>query len=238
MGRINSFGNFLLHILFPARCVFCGKAMPAGTKLLCCKDCMKQLPYVKECCPICGYNTSFGSTVCFHCNKKHPPFEKHVSVFWYKNQVQRAILRYKFYRHPSYHTTFAQFMLMQIREPQVFDCITSVPLTPERLRSRGYDQTALLATYLSKATGIPYLPTMKRVKKGVPRARLNYIQRRQTIRGAFEILKDTSVRDKVVLLVDDVYTTGLTVQECSRVLLRAGAAKVFVLTIATTHFQN
>jgi ComF family protein len=114
-----------------------------------------------------------------------------------------------------------------------FDVIVPVPLHPKRLRWRGFNQSLLLARQISRAYGTPTDPFMlRRVKETPPQTQLTEDERRKNMRNAFALDAEKSLKDKTVLLVDDVYTSGATVNECSLTLKRGGAREVYVLTLA------
>jgi competence protein ComFC len=113
------------------------------------------------------------------------------------------------------------------------DTIVPVPLHPKRLRWRGFNQSVLLARQIGRIYSIPLdCFTLYRSKDTPPQTQLPEEDRRKNMRGAFALTPKASLEDKCFLLVDDVYTSGATVNECSRVLKRGGAREVFVLTLA------
>ena len=115
------------------------------------------------------------------------------------------------------------------------DFLVPVPLHRKRLRERGFNQALLLAKELSRRTEIPYQGRMLQKRKATPpQVQLNGGEREKGIKGAFHITDREGVEGKTILLIDDVYTTGATVNECSKVLIRGGAKRVDVLTLAHT----
>jgi ComF family protein len=113
------------------------------------------------------------------------------------------------------------------------DLIVPVPLHPKRLRWRGFNQSVLLARQVSRAYATPMdLFVLARCRETPPQTQLSEEERRKNMRGAFAVNARTSIKEKTILLVDDVYTSGATVNECSRALRRAGAKGVYVLTLA------
>ncbi len=113
------------------------------------------------------------------------------------------------------------------------ELIVPVPLHPKRLRWRGFNQSLLLARQVSRAYGTPVDPfVVVRRRETPPQTQLTEEERRRNMRGAFAVNSGTPIKNKTILLVDDVYTSGATVNECSRVLRRAGAKAVYVLTLA------
>jgi ComF family protein len=114
-----------------------------------------------------------------------------------------------------------------------FELILSVPLHPRRLRQRGFNQSLLLARCVSRAHSIPLdFASLQRTRHTEPQTQLSGPERQKNIRGAFEVRRAGAIAEKHILLIDDVFTTGSTVQECAKVLLKAGAKQVDVLTLA------
>ena len=114
-----------------------------------------------------------------------------------------------------------------------FDLLIPVPLHPQRLKERGFNQALLLVKELNHRTGIPYRKqVLKKVRPTIPQVNLTGLEREKGVRGSFQIMEGEEVEGRSILLVDDVYTTGATVNECSKVLLAAGAARIDVFTLA------
>jgi ComF family protein len=114
-----------------------------------------------------------------------------------------------------------------------FELILCVPLHPRRLRQRGFNQSLLLARRVSRAHSIPLnFTALQRTRHTQPQTQLSGPERQKNIRGAFEVRRPEAIAEKEILLIDDVFTTGATVQECAKVLLKAGAKRVDVLTLA------
>ncbi len=154
----------------------------------------------------------------------------------YEGSLQEAIHRWK-YEGKSYLTPFfAEWMtegLNRYWESDFFDLLIPVPLHPQRLRERGFNQVLLLVKEISSRTGIPYRKTILQKKRPtIPQVTLSGPEREKGLRGAFHVIGREELMGKSVLLVDDVYTTGATVNECSRALRRGGAKRVDVLTLA------
>ena len=114
----------------------------------------------------------------------------------------------------------------------LFDLVIPVPLHPQRLRERGFNQALLLAKEVSRRLGIPCRKqVLEKRRPTVPQVRLSGTEREKGVRGTFFLRKEEEVKEKGILLVDDVYTTGATVNECARVLLAGGAKRVDVFTL-------
>lgn len=150
--------------------------------------------------------------------------------------MREAVHQFKYGRKVSLGKTLGRLMARGCRdflEDCEADIIMPVPLHPKRLRWRGFNQAALLARQVSRAYAVPLDPfTLKRTRATQPQTQLNEPERRRNVRGAFALRTASALEGKKVLLVDDIYTSGATVNECSRTLKKGGAATVHVLTLA------
>ncbi len=154
----------------------------------------------------------------------------------YEGSLREAIHRWK-YEGKTYLTPFfAEWMaegLNRYWESHSFDLLIPVPLHRKRLRERGFNQVLLLVKEISSRTGIPYRKTILQKKKPtIPQVTLSGLEREKGLGGAFHVIGREELTERSVLLVDDVYTTGATVNECSKMLRRGGATRVDVLTLA------
>ncbi|HXX33569.1 MAG TPA: ComF family protein [Thermodesulfobacteriota bacterium] len=154
----------------------------------------------------------------------------------FEGSLQEAIHRWK-YEGKTYLTPFfAEWIaegLNRYWKPGSLDLLIPVPLHPLRLRERGFNQALLLVKDLSRRTGIPYRKKILQKKKPtIPQVNLGGVEREKGVRGTFYVVDKKELLGMWVLLVDDVYTTGATVNECSKVLLVGGAERVDVLTLA------
>jgi ComF family protein len=154
----------------------------------------------------------------------------------YEGPLQEAIHQWKYEDKEYLSVLFAEWMaegFYRYWRSTVFDLLIPVPLHKERLRERGFNQALLLVKELSHRTGIPYRRRILRKKSpAVPQVKLSGAEREKGVRGTFEMIGKEKVVGRSILLVDDVYTTGATVNECSKVLLAGGAERVDVLTLA------
>jgi ComF family protein len=186
-------------------------------------------------CKICAepFSSEYAD-ICGTCLKNTPPFTKAITYGLYEGVLAEAINQFKFHAVKRLSKPLGT-LLIGLFFPQV-DCIVPVPLTIKRLRERGFNQSLLIARFVSKETGIPLLMDVLRKKKDtLPQLGLSAKERRLNIKNAFEIVG--TIKGLRILLVDDVMTTGATVSECSRQLLKAFAQEVFVLTLARARFQ-
>jgi ComF family protein len=221
----------LINILYPSRCPLC-----EGTshKFICsplCKDCWSHIrQYTGPSCRICALPFSSElSSICAQCFQKLPPFSKVINFGIYEGALAEAIHQLKFQGVRRISKPLA--LLISNMSIPVVDGIVPVPLHIKSLRERGFNQSLLVARKLSRSLRIPlFMDMLIKKKETPPQIGLSARQRRGNIRNAFSVTGD--VKDMRILLFDDVMTTGATVRECSRELLKAGAREVIVLTLA------
>lgn len=226
-------------LFYPYHCVVCMRNVAAGITL--CDKCVGEAPRIKS--PFCracsqpyGGEGSEPVGICHNCGNRHFHFQCAVSRYKSLHLVRDLIHRFKyrgdFYlRHQLASWLIEGFCDARIQEtaPQAF---VPVPLYPARLRQREYNQSQELALLLCKSTGIACMNALRRLRSTATQTRLSRQQRMENLRNAFEMRKDKSVLGMHLLLIDDVFTTGSTADECSRVLMTSGAASVRVLTVA------
>ena len=153
----------------------------------------------------------------------------------YEGPLQEAIHHWKYEGKIGLSPIFGEWMAERLAyywDPKCFDLILPVPLHKQRLRERGFNQAFLLVRELSRRTGIPYRMNVLQKKRPIlPQVQLSGAEREKGVRKSFDILNGEEMEGKTILLVDDVYTTGATVNECSKVLLGGGAARIDVFTL-------
>ncbi len=159
-------------------------------------------------------------------------FDQALSVGYFEGPLREAIHRFKYSPCRSLGKPLAAWAAKHIR-PVAVDCIMPVPLHVSRLRQRGFNQALVLASELSTGFALPLVyDNLARVRPTRPQVELSGEERVKNVTGAFALRRPGEVRDRDVLLVDDVHTTGATMNECAAVLKDAGAARVTALTIA------
>ena len=217
------------NALLPQDCFLC--AAPAGDRLLC-PSCVASLPHLtSERCPVCALPAP-GAAVCGACLKQMPHFDATQAVFRYEFPLDRLIQSLK-YAHRLASADFLGRALAQSLVPFRPDLILPVPLAPARLAERGFNQALELARPLARALGVPLeIRSIHRRRDTAPQASLPWKERKQNIRHAFEC--EIDLTGKTVLVVDDVMTTGATLDELARTLKSHGATSVenFVLARA------
>lgn len=216
--------------------VFPGKA---GGKVIC-RDCLDSLrPDRSPHCPVCGrfFDGAGGPHVCGPCLNRTPPFTRHRSYAKYAAQAKDVVLLFKYRGHEPLGRALAGLIDRELGlEEDLWngvEAVVPVPLHPGKLRRRGYNQAAVLARHLAKLRGLPFVGNrLLKTRNNPAQMSLDAAEREANVRGAYLVKKPGPLDGRVVLLVDDVFTTGATVAECSRVLLQAGAVEVRAITFA------
>ena len=222
-------------LLFPRRCPVCHEAAEEPEELAC-RICRTRLPYVREpSCRKCGKPLlSDEKEYCQDCARKRHVFLQGKAPFVYDQVMRESITRYKYGGRREYAAFYAEEILRKCAREAVFwkgDVLVPVPLHWSRKRKRGYNQAALLARELSKRCGIPADETLlRRVRRTRAQKDLNDQERLANLKGAFSVPKG-SISYRNIILVDDIYTTGSTIDEAARVLKENGAQTVFFLCI-------
>ena len=208
----------ILDLLFPPKCIFCGRFLSKGAECLC-EKCETGLPFTT------------GAQV----SQKGEFYDECVSPLRYEDDVRKSILRFKFKGAAAYAECYGQLMAACIREnlSGKFDLITWVPLSTKRAKTRGYDQAMLLA--LAVALELDDVAVEALVKTANVQAQSTISDkemRRANVSGVYELKDKELIEGKRILLIDDIITTGSTLAECARVLLISGAESVVCATLA------
>jgi len=229
----------LFQFFLPSQCHCCEKFLEEREKGIC-PDCLSKIRWIEPpFCSVCG--TPFASKgvdnhPCGDCVIKRKYFTMARALGYYEGSLQEAIHQWKYEGKTSFNPIFGEWMTEGLNRywgRGFFDLLIAVPLHRKRLRERGFNQALLLAKELSRQTGIPCRKRVLRKKRPtIPQVNLSGAEREKGVRGSFYVIEREKLEGKSVLLVDDVYTTGATVNECSKVLLAGGAARVDVLTLA------
>jgi len=220
--------NFLLDFLFPKRCVSCGRI---GSYI--CRECFSKIEYVeKPICPICQRQAIGGKT---HpgCRNKYS-LDGLVVACRYQGAVKRAIgkVKYKWvYDIGKILTDLLVGNLWRFDLPSEI-ILVPIPLHAKREKWRGFNQAKILGEALSKRFNQPYFEVLFRSRDTKSQVGLKKKDRLENIKGAFGLVKGVDIIDKNFALVDDVYTSGATMQEACRVLKKAGAKRVWAIAVA------
>jgi ComF family protein len=241
----------LFATLFPGDCRLCGAPLVSISRLPVCEDCLCALrPISGGTCSICGerlispfaVSGDHGEPKCGLCRRLEPPFAKAVAYGSYAGGLRELIhlLKYEQVRPAANVLGRMLSEAIAVLQPRFGSetTVVPIPLHTAKLRQRGFNQSELIARAalkLLRSSSLVLKPALlERRRETQSQTGLTSHQRRENIRGAFAIAAGAQVSDQQFLLVDDVFTTGTTVSECARILRRAGASKVWVVTVART----
>ena len=229
--------NWLTNIqdwLLPRLCPACGD--PAGPGRELCPGCEQSLPILHHACPRCAipYEHPDARGECGACQKQPPAFARTVALYCYAPPVDHFIRAFKFHQQLGLARLLGEHLAQRlVHEASRPDLIIPVPLHRARLRERGYNQALEIARPIAQALGVPLnFRLLVRMRATAPQTGMTVMTRRRNLRGAFALRDDNAVRNLRVALVDDVMTTGSTVQAAAQCLRAAGAVEVAIWVIA------
>ena len=231
----------LSDFFFPPQCLLCNTSFTPENSRYFCNKCYDDFSFIKSpVCKKCGlpFQTREGEDhLCGQCITGKHFFDKARSVSTYDKTLRKALHGFKYNKKSLLSKPLSQILAAygeNLLNQKEYDAIVPVPLHSKRLRQRGYNQALILAKRVGKAWGIKVdIKSLERVKWTIPQTVLSKNERRKRIRGSFSCSPER-VRDKNLLIIDDIYTSGSTVSECARILKKNGALKVDVLTFART----
>ncbi len=215
-------------LLFPPRCVSCSRV---GAWL--CERCLEQIPRVEPpFCPRCGDRVTVAG-LCARCRTAPLRIDRIRSAVYFEGALRSAMHQFKYNGLTALADPLGGLMVAYWQEhPMAIDLVVPVPLHPGRRSERGFNQAALLAQAFARRVGLPVVKgALIRQRETAPQVELDAEERRENVRDAFHCPGD-DVRGKHILLVDDVCTTGATLEACSVALERGGAHRVQALTLA------
>ncbi|MFV2004243.1 MAG: phosphoribosyltransferase family protein [Gammaproteobacteria bacterium] len=232
----------LLSNLFPSRCILCQQTVlePAlNQNIEVCSGCYQALPHNDHSCTHCALplpEDIENDVLCGRCIKKRPIFDYSYSLFRYEEEIIKLVHQLKFGEKISYARSIGELLLTTVIDELLPEqgrpeCIIPVPLHNGRLRKRGYNQSTEISRVVAKRTGIPIdYDSVVRQRSTLTQTGLKAKERQKNIKGAFKVASKPEAEH--VLIVDDVITTGSTVNELAKVLKRQGVKRVGVLSIA------
>ena len=229
----------ILNIILPPRCPCCGKTVVSEHTL--CENCFNQINFISApYCKICGMpfeneKDANLSKICARCASQKRTTRMNRSAIVYDDFSKKLILDFKFYGKTQNAKILAKWLYGAGKDifDEGVDLIMPVPLSYRRLLKRGYNQSAILARLLSKQTKIEAdLFSLRKIKHTRPQSLLSPNARLKNVKHAFEVKRPQKIKGRRIVLIDDVLTTGATLGECTKALLKAGATSVDTLTVA------
>ena len=207
----------ILDLLYPNVCGFCGKIDANSLCLECEKNISQNLLFKIE-----DVSNKF--------------FDKQMYIARYEGDFRKEILEYKFFDKAYMYKTFAKIILKNEKIYEIlksYDIIIAVPIHKKRKNQRGYNQSELIAKEIARnVQGLEYKKVLKKIKNNIEQSSLNRNERLENVKNVYEIQNKEIIFNKKVILFDDIYTTGNTVNECSRILKINGAKEILVFSLA------
>ncbi|HZS12250.1 MAG TPA: ComF family protein, partial [Nitrospirales bacterium] len=229
----------LVHVVLPVDCGTCALPLSDDPIPFFCRGCWEDIaPMAGPACPRCG--RPFASRIalaysethrCSDCRRRVPAYSRAWSGYVYDGTIRDALRLFKYEKKVALAHPLGRLLAKAASvQPFETDVIVPVPLYSARLRERGFNQSLLLADRLARATGIPVSAlSLTRIRATPSQTDLTRRARLQNLRRAFSVRRPAEIAGRRVLLIDDVFTTGTTVNECAKALRKAGAADVQVV---------
>ncbi|HOK40723.1 MAG TPA: ComF family protein [bacterium] len=246
----NNLINFILDFIYPQYCLKCGQHFPVITNQFYCSDCLlENIKFINPpYCYKCGkkvldefenYVEEEKKIICKDCKENKIYFDSLRSVVFYEDIIKELIHFFKYKGYTNLKKFLSLFIITYLTEDSFykdkqFDYIIPVPLHKTKYEERGFNQTLLIAKEVSKVLKIPVLDNyLIRIKKTESQFNLKRSERIENIKGAFDVENEKKLTEKKILLIDDISTTNITINECSKILKEKGSAKrIDTITIA------
>lgn len=208
--------EYILDIFFPKRCIICSKTLEAGSTISICDNCCTNM------------------LLEFH--NPHLPYERYFEKYFfclpYIDNIKNSVLGLKFKNQYTLASAFGYVMAERLgsENTEDIDMVVPVPISKRRRKERGYNQTELITEEMCRITGLKLeTGVLEKIKEIPPLSSMNKADRINAVKGAYKLCAD--VKGSIILLTDDIYTTGSTVNECAKMLRRGGAKEVRILTL-------
>ena len=225
--------NMFLQWLYPPHCLFCQDLLKIGREAVLCSDCHNVFSYNDGAvCQKCGCNLYVSQIYCDRCEKADFVFEKGIAAFSY-DKVRDGIAHFKLKgwkrdAKPFAHMMGDYLLTCYPEMAQKSDLIMPVPIHDKKQKKRGFNQSELLAVELAERIQKRCsAKNLKRIRETIPQSSLSVKERKENIKNAFALENPHEIQQKTILLIDDIFTTGTTINECARVLYENGAKAVF-----------
>jgi len=225
-----------VNLVFPPHCPYCGARLERAHSI--CPHCFTKIRFISNPkCDRCGRPFDFEAPekmICAKCLTSHNYYDKVRSAFIYDEFSRVPLLLFKHVHRTDLGSVLGHFLFLAGQElfPGT-DAIVCVPMHRKRLWKRTYNQAAILSRFIGTKIQKPVLPhILQRTRATVSQGHMNAKGRKKNVSGAFHVKSDVDLKGQNILLIDDVFTTGATANECAKALKKAGAKRVFVLTVS------
>ncbi len=232
----------LINAIFPnnIKCLICSKELSENTLYSLCEQCLNELPFnTGKTCLRCDEPLTSASNYCLKCKSIVPYFKHNKSVFLYEGKIKSFVRGLKYDNKRYYATTLSNFLAGEyVKLNKDFDVVIPVPLHTNRLKERGFNQSELLCKSLKDKLKLNVdTKILGKVVYTESQTHLTRQDREKNLHDSFKVIDKSKIKGKRVLLVDDVFTTGSTINECARTLKDAGAKEVCSLTLAHAYLE-
>ncbi|HKM05087.1 MAG TPA: double zinc ribbon domain-containing protein [Lachnospiraceae bacterium] len=225
----------MLDLFFPRRCILCDSVVyPKGN--LICTECLRNLKYIKEpfCCKCGKQLTEKGKEYCFDCATKPHKYTKGRALFEY-DCIHGSIYKFKYQGREEYSKFYGKEVVKHLGKEILSwnaQALIPVPLHKSRMKKRGFNQTLLIATEISKYLGIPVNDSLiARCKNTIPQKELDDRERQNNLKRAFKIVRN-DVKLSTIIIIDDIYTTGSTINAMTEQLKAIGIENIYFITLS------
>jgi competence protein ComFC len=228
--------GLLIDALFPSRCAGCGRTVRSREHHLC-RSCFEKIPFLSDCCPVCSGPLTGGN--CPACAERYWYIKKNLSIAEYGGVIKDIMHGLKFSRIRDLHAVCGSIALKKLAQSGIrADFITWVPMNGKKKWERGFNQSELIARYIAQKTGMPCRGLLRERRTSRIQKALGLRDRFINTLERYVAIEAKDLPGRSVLLVDDIYTTGATINECARQLKTSGAGDIFSLTIARTDIKR
>ena len=242
--KMKRFANKILDLMYPKniKCMFCAEELNQFDYNCTCENCLPNLPFISNPCSRCGSPMGENQQgVCLKCKTRNFHFNQAKSVFEYIESPLKVVHNLK-YNGKTYLVEYMVKYLLEVYGTWNIlpDIITCVPMFPTKEKVRGYNQSKLLAEQFSKIVGVPFVELCSKVVDTVSQTELNTNDRIENVKDSFALKNEHAklIKNKTILIIDDVITTGATTSEISRVLKQGGAVACYAMSFAHTKLEQ
>lgn len=233
---MNEFLKTLVLTVFPRRCAYCGKVISSDRMM--CMKCKDDLPRITgDVCRKCGR----GKNVC-SCRGAENYYDSIAAPFYYEGCIRHGVHSFKFRNGLRNYEAYSFEMAETVKERFInvdFDYVTEVPMTRKSRKKRGYNQCFYLAKGISENLGIEHKSgVISKIYNTKTQHEIKYYLRKGNLTGVFDIPDPSDVKDKTILLCDDISTTGETLNECAKMLWLYGAKEIYCIALAVTPYKK
>ena len=244
MTQKKKFFEKVLNLMYPnnIKCMFCNEELNDNSYNNTCVTCLSTLPFISNVCYKCGCQMLENQTgTCLKCKRNNFYFTNARSIFRYEGSPLQVVHNIKYNNQKYLVESVVKYLLHSFATWNVFpDIVTNVPMFPKKEKERGYNQSTLMAKMFCEKSNLNFVELCSKIKDTTSQTSLNIKERFQNIENSFALKPENKklIKNKTILIIDDVITTGATTNELSKVLLMNGASCCYVLTFAHTSLEQ